>query len=177
MSRKVSRSDIALKIICGHEILTATHKLQLHPTAFYSAISEVGHRPSTFVIDAGIASVMLNSATFPSTMLTSSLIRTAIFSFASLPSVTWTDVSCICDLCDLFVGELDIAQFRFDVNVPIPEMRPVFHGQIAGNGLVSISAPQVGQRRQKNSRQVRSGSALLIHQRITLFAASDRLRP
>lgn len=157
MSRKVSRSDIALKIICGHEILTATHKLQLHPTAFYSAISEVHHRPSTFVINAGIASVMLNSATFPSTMLTSSLIRTAIFSFASLPSVTWTDVSCICDLCDLFVGELDLAQFRFDVNVPIPEMRPVFHGQIAGNGLVSISAPQVGQRRQKNSRRVRSG--------------------
>jgi hypothetical protein len=90
-------------------------------------------------------------------MLTSSLIRTAIFSFASSPSVTWTDVSCICDLCDLFVGELDIAQFGFDVNVPIPEMRPVLHGQIAGNGLVSISAPQVGQRRQKNSRRVRSG--------------------
>ena len=98
---------------------------------------------------------MLNSATFPSTMLTSSLIRTAIFSFASLPSVTWTESLAFAIFAISFVGELDIAQFRFDVNVPIPEMRPVFHGQIAANGLVSISAPQVGQRRQKNSRRVR----------------------
>lgn len=157
MSRKVSRSDIALKIICGHEILTATHKLQLHSTAFYSAISEVRHGPSTFVINAEIASVMLNSATFPSTMLTSSLIRSAIFSFGFF-TVGHLDRRLLhLHLCDLFVGELDIAQFRFDVNVPIPEMRLVFHGQIAGNGLVSISAPQVGQRRQKNSRRVRSG--------------------
>jgi hypothetical protein len=49
---KVSRSDIALKIICGHEILTATHKLQLHPTAFYSAISEVRHRRGWFTLAA-----------------------------------------------------------------------------------------------------------------------------
>lgn len=156
MSRKVSRSDIALKIICGHEILTATHKLQLHPTAFYSAISEVRHRPIDIRDKCRdrVSNVEFSNLSFDNV---DQFINQDGDLFLRFFTVTWTDVSCICDLCDLFVGELDIAQFRFDVNVPIPEMRPVFHGQIAGNGLVSISAPQVGQRRQKNSRRVRSG--------------------
>ena len=38
--------------MCGQEIFTAAHKPQLHPTAFYSAISEVLHRRGWFTLAA-----------------------------------------------------------------------------------------------------------------------------